>query len=45
KPKGKGTGLGLPITRHIVEEHKGYLELSSQDGQGTTAMILLPMVS
>ena len=45
KPEGKGTGLGLPITRHIVEEHKGYLELSSGEGGGTTATMMFPAVT
>jgi signal transduction histidine kinase len=38
-----GTGLGLPITRRIVEEHGGTLTLSSAPGAGTTARILLPV--
>lgn len=38
-----GTGLGLPIARHIVEEHGGTLTLASEPGAGTTARILLPV--
>lgn len=40
--KPRGTGLGLPVARRIVEEHGGSLELASTPGQGTTARILLP---
>lgn len=38
-----GTGLGLPITRRIVEEHGGSLALDSTPGQGTIARIHLPL--
>jgi len=41
--KEKGTGLGLPICRKIVESHRGQLEWSSnQEGGGTTFIIRLP---
>ena len=38
-----GTGLGLAITRNIVERHKGRLDISSQEGRGTTVKIYLPL--
>ena len=38
----KGTGLGLPVTQKIIEEHQGKLSLSSQLGKGTTFTVLLP---
>ena len=38
-----GTGLGLPISRRIIDEHGGSLTLSSEAGRGTTARILLPL--
>lgn len=44
KPVGKGTGLGLFITRKILEEIGGSIELQSQVGHGTTAVIRLPAV-
>ena len=39
----RGTGLGLAVTRKIVEEHDGKIEVLSKVGQGTTFRILLPM--
>ena len=42
KAEGKGTGLGLPICRRIVQEHHGTLEISSTVGQGTTLRLTLP---
>jgi len=42
KPPGKGTGLGLPILREIVEAHGGTVRLESRLGEGTTAVVCLP---
>ena len=42
KPPGKGTGLGLPILREIVEAHGGTVRLESRAGEGTTAVVRLP---
>jgi len=39
---GKGTGLGLLITRKLVEEHKGTIDVASRLGEGTTFTIRLP---
>jgi signal transduction histidine kinase/CheY-like chemotaxis protein len=38
----KGTGLGLPITKKIIEDHHGRLDMSSEENVGTTFTILLP---
>jgi signal transduction histidine kinase len=38
----RGTGIGLMLTRKIVEAHKGRIEVSSQLGRGTTFTIYLP---
>jgi len=38
----KGTGLGLPVTQKIVNEHKGRLEFESTPGKGTTFTLMLP---
>jgi two-component system phosphate regulon sensor histidine kinase PhoR len=37
-----GTGLGLAIVKHVVERHRGRLDIASTVGKGTTVSILLP---
>ena len=37
-----GTGLGLAIVKHIVERHRGRLDIVSQVGVGTTVSVILP---
>jgi two-component system phosphate regulon sensor histidine kinase PhoR len=39
-----GTGLGLAIVKHIVERHRGRLDIRSETGVGTTVSVLLPAV-
>ncbi|MGY6551754.1 MAG: sensor histidine kinase [Erythrobacter sp.] len=38
-----GTGLGLAIVKHIVERHRGRLDITSQLGRGTTVIVRLPV--
>ena len=40
--KSDGTGLGLPITRRIILEHRGEITVESAPGKGTTFRIILP---
>ena len=37
-----GAGLGLAITKSIMENHRGHVALSSSPGHGTTAALTLP---
>jgi PAS domain S-box-containing protein len=38
----RGTGLGLMVTRKLVDEHGGNIDVTSQRGQGTTFSVRLP---
>jgi two-component system phosphate regulon sensor histidine kinase PhoR len=38
-----GTGLGLAIVKHIVERHRGRLEITSRQGEGTNVSFTLPV--
>jgi signal transduction histidine kinase len=42
KEVGKGTGLGLFLSRETVQGHGGTLSLVSEQGRGTTVTVTLP---
>jgi signal transduction histidine kinase len=44
KPDGKGTGLGLPIVRNIIEQHRGEISVSRSDLGGAAFRVILPIV-
>jgi signal transduction histidine kinase len=43
--KGGGSGLGLPTTKRLVEEHGGTLAIHSEPGRGTEFTVLIPAES
>ncbi|MEJ1115410.1 sensor histidine kinase [Paenarthrobacter sp. CCNWLW172] len=38
----QGAGLGLPITKAVIDAHGGTIKLSSQPGKGTTVTVTIP---
>ncbi len=43
KPPGEGTGLGLSVSWGIVREHGGWIAVESQELEGSTFAVLLPL--
>lgn len=39
-----GTGLGLAIVKHILNRHRGILDIDSTVGEGTTFTVILPLI-
>jgi signal transduction histidine kinase len=45
KPQGVGTGLGLPMIRHFVNQARGHIEVHSTPQQGTCIKLYLPVAA
>lgn len=43
KPTGVGTGLGLSISYGIIKKHEGVISVKSEEGQGTSFTISIPL--
>ena len=42
KPAGRGTGLGLALVHSVVTEYKGFIDVASELGKGTTFTVWIP---
>ena len=40
-----GTGLGLAIVRHVATNHHGDVQVSSQEGEGSTFVLRIPLAT
>ena len=43
KPAGEGTGIGLSISKKIIREHAGVIELENKIGEGAIFRVILPV--
>jgi len=43
KERGKGTGLGLSVVYGVVNNHRGFLQVESEPGAGTSFVVYLPV--
>lgn len=45
KGPGKGTGLGLAVVHGIIQNHKGYIDVQSEPGLGSTFTLFFPVIA
>jgi PAS domain S-box-containing protein len=43
RSKYEGTGIGLTIVKKIIDNHRGFIDVQSEPGRGTTFRIMLPL--
>lgn len=43
KPRGEGTGLGLSLSKKLVEANSGKIEVITKEGKGTTFRLVFPL--
>jgi CheY-like chemotaxis protein len=43
KPVGRGTGLGMATVYGLVKQHRGYVDIASEVGRGTSVTVYLPI--
>ena len=41
--KSKGSGLGLPVSKKIIDAHGGFIDITTEVGKGSRFTIFLPM--
>jgi signal transduction histidine kinase len=44
KEEGRGVGLGLSMVYGIIREHRGSIQVDSEEGKGASFRVTLPMV-
>jgi len=44
KNEGRGTGLGLFVVKHIMDDYNGEIEVESEKGKGTTFKVFFPLI-